>query len=204
MRVQQKTFYADLFSNASPPALPAISTLKTAPSPVPVSVRSSEDEANNPGPGSDDGNALIGESRALVPLKEAAPNTNADAETPPVSAPGKPSALWDIIGNVDAHNLSPREITNLSQDLYAAGVISFDEYSLLAFQPELHPDYNRTIGALTGEVAAPDERRDFVHIWRERAGFQRRHNANRPDLVAQSEHIAQVLGRIESPTNVMV
>ena len=202
MRVQQKTFYADLFSKASPPALPAIPVLKTAPSPAPVSARSSEEEAKNPGSGN--GNALIEESRALVPLKEAAPDTHADAVTPPDTGPGKPSALRDIIGNVDAHNLSPREMTNLSQDLYAAGVISFDEYSLLAFQPELHPDYDRTVGALTGVTAAPDARRDFVHIWQERASFQRRHNANRPDLIAQSEHIAEVLGRIESPTNVMV
>ena len=147
---------------------------------------------------------MTGESRALVPVNDTVPDNIPDTVTLSASAPGRPSALRDVIGNVDAHNLSPREMTNLSQDLYAAGVISFDEYSQLAFQPELHPDYDRTIGALTGETAAPDQRRDFVHIWRERAGFQRRHNANRPDLIAQSEHIALVLGRIESPTNVVV
>ena len=204
MRVQQKTFYADMFSKTSPPVLAAQPALKVTSSPAPVSARSSEDEGKDNGSGSSKGNATISESRALVPLNDAAPVNNTDAVSPSGPAPGKPSALREVIGNVDAHNLSPREMTNFSQDLYAADVISFDEYSLLAFQPELHPDYDRTIGALTGETAAPDQRRDFVHIWQERADFQRRHNVNRPDIVAQSEHIAQVLGGIDSPTNVVV
>ncbi len=95
-------------------------------------------------------------------------------------------------------------MANLSLDLYAAGAISFDDYSLLAFQPELHPDFNRTIGALTGEEANPDRPRDFVSLWDDRAAFQRRHNAGRNDLIEQSERIASVLRRIDTPTNVMV
>ena len=93
---------------------------------------------------------------------------------------------------------------DLSLDLYAAGAISFDDYSLLAFQPELHPDFNRTIGALTGEQADPDRPRDFVSLWDDRAAFQRRHNAGRNDLIEQSERIASMLRRIDSPTNVII
>jgi len=203
MRVQQKPFYADLFSKTSPTVLPAIPSLKVAPSPAPVSARPPEDEVKNTRTAPGKEIVLSGKGRALAPLDKT-PDSKTDGVALSDPAPGKPSALRGIIGNVDAHNLSPREMTNLSQDLYAAGVISFEEYSLLAFQPELHPDYDRTIGALTGEIAAPNQRRDFVHIWQERASFHCRHNANRPDLVAQSEQIAQVLGRIESPTNVVV
>lgn len=137
----------------------------------------------------------------------ATPIKRVDALPPPGTAAqsiGLSSGLRKLIGNVDAHNLSPREMANLSQNLYAAGVISFDEYSLLAFQPELHPDFDRTIGALTGEVAAPDQQRDFVHIWQERADFQRRHNAGRPDLIEKTEHIAAVLNRIEAPNHAAV
>ena len=121
-----------------------------------------------------------------------------------IPAAPKRSALSKLIGELDIHDMSPRQMTHLSQPLYAAGAPSFEDYSQLAFQPELHPDYERTIGALTGEHAAPDRRRDFVSLWNERADFQRRHNAGRPDLIAQSERIAAVLNRIETPMNVMV
>jgi len=93
-------------------------------------------------------------------------------------------------------------MANLSQDLYAAGVVSFDDYAALAFQPELHPDFGRTIGALTGERAEPDRPRDFVRLWDERAEFQRRHNAARADLVRQNERIAAALRQIDVPTDV--
>lgn len=36
---------------------------------------------------------------------------------------------------------------------------------MLANQPELHPDFNRTIGALTGRRAAPDRERDCLAEW---------------------------------------
>ena len=204
MRLQQKAFYADLFFKTTPSVLTSKPTLKTTPSAAPVSAKSSEDDAKNAGPGPSKDNALISQSRDLVPLNDAASKNHTDTVSLSGPAPDRSSMLRDVIGNADAHNLSPREMTNFSQCLYAAGVISFEEYSLLAFQPELHPDFGRTIGALTDETAAPDQRRDFVSIWRERADFQRRHNADRPDLIAQSEHIAQVLGHIEAPTNVVV
>ncbi len=93
-------------------------------------------------------------------------------------------------------------MANLSFDLYTAGVVSFDDYAALAFQPELHPDFARTIGALTGEPADPDRPRDFVQLWEDRADFQRRHNAARADLVKQGERIASVLRQIDAPTSV--
>lgn len=135
------------------------------------------------------------ESRALVLVKNGEP----DIKDPPPA-----SGLRDLIGDADVRNLSPRGMTDLSQNLYAAGVISFEEHSLLAFQPELHPDYDRTIGALTGETAAPDRQRDFVDIWQKRAGFQRRHNAGRPDIIEKTEHIAAALSNIAAPTRIVV
>ena len=77
-------------------------------------------------------------------------------------------------------------MADVSLELYASGTIAFEEYELLAFQPELHPDYNLTIGALTGELAGPDKARDFVAQWEERLNFERRHNPQNTRLVRQS------------------
>ena len=143
----------------------------------------------------------VRESKALVPV--VIPGAAVDDET------AKPvlkvrSAIYELIGDVDTHHLSPRQMSELSLNLYATGAISFDDYSALAFQPELHPDFDRTIGALTGERADPDRPRDFVRLWDDRADFQRRHNAARADLVEQSERIASVLRQIETPMSMVV
>lgn len=100
--------------------------------------------------------------------------------------------------------LSPRQMVTLSLDLYIAGKLSFEDYAELAFQPELHPDFNATIGALTGEKAEPDRPRDFVRLWQDKAEFHRRHNNDRQDLIEQSERIANVLSKIKSPANVLI
>lgn len=133
-----------------------------------------------------------------------APKPEPSSVKTPSKAASARSPLRQLIGDVDMHRLSPRQMANLSSDLYAAGVVSFDDYAALAFQPELHPDFARTIGALTGERAEPDRPRDFVRLWEERAEFQRRHNAARADLVKQDERIAAVLRQIDAPTNVVV
>ncbi|MDA1089255.1 MAG: hypothetical protein O3A85_02940 [Proteobacteria bacterium] len=179
MRVQPKSFYADLFSREA--ATKAMSPLPSAlASPV-----ADQHKVKSTLP------AVV--KPATVIKEEAAVDPQAMV---------KRSGLFDVIGNIDTHNLSPRQMTGLGQDLYIAGTISFEDYSLLAFQPELRPDFDRTIGALTGERADPDRPRDFVELWSERAAFERRHNPHRPDLIEQSERIASVLRQIESPTNV--
>lgn len=99
--------------------------------------------------------------------------------------------------------LSPRQMVTLSQDLYITGTLTFEDYAELAFQPELQPDFNATIGALTGEKAEPDRPRDFVRLWQDKAEFHRRHNNERHDLIEQSERIASVLSKIKSPANVL-
>ncbi|MBI2584952.1 MAG: hypothetical protein HYW28_03635 [Rhodospirillales bacterium] len=178
MRVDAKDFYADLFSK------PALADLVRH-EPPPLKTR----------PGIEPGNQI----KALP-----APKPEPSAVKTPSKAAAARSPLRQLIGDVDMHRLSPRQMANLSSDLYAAGVVSFDDYAALAFQPELHPDFARTIGALTGERAEPDRPRDFVRLWEERAEFQRRHNAARADLVKQDERIAAVLRQIDAPTNVVV
>lgn len=110
----------------------------------------------------------------------------------PSPAPGGP--------NVRA--ASPREMVNLSLDLYAEGMIDFDEYAALAFQPELHPDYDKTVGALTGEPAQPDRRRDYVKIWEEQLQFELRHGAGDSRIVRQTTRIRDTLEQLADPTNV--
>lgn len=135
--------------------------------------------------------------RSLVPVED---------PLPPKAVPGSgrnfiESPLKQILMGVNARAISPRAIQELSQDLYAGGVLTWDEHAALAFQAELHPDFPHTIGALTGETALPDQPRDFVKEWESRLAFESRHFPERPEREC-ALHILSVLRRIEAPTNV--
>jgi len=86
-----------------------------------------------------------------------------------------PSAIKQLANGVNVRKISPREMSDFSLDLYAAGIISFDDYTALSEHPELNPLYDKTIGALTNEKAKPDRKRDLVRHWEEKLSFASRY-----------------------------
>lgn len=102
---------------------------------------------------------------------------------PPGPAPGGPHVRY----------MTPREMQLYSENLYAAGYISFDDYEVLAFQPDLHPDFGRTIGALTGERAQPDRPRDFIRLWQERLNFAQRYYPSNSREVRRAHRILEAI-----------
>ncbi|NQU58555.1 MAG: hypothetical protein HQ513_15095 [Rhodospirillales bacterium] len=105
---------------------------------------------------------------------------------------------------MDVRQMSPRKMAHLSMDLYVAGIIEWKEHEMLAFQAELHPDYNKSIGALTGEPAKPDHPKDFIEEWERRLTFQRRHNPDNVRRLRRTEHIKNILNQIDAPTHLLV
>ncbi len=149
------------------------------------------------------------ESRDLVPatanaplMAKGAPEKTKKLET--ISKPDGHSGRLSGVAAVQVRNVSPREMGNIAMDLYVSGVLSWDEYSMLAFQPELHPKYDATVGALTGESASPDQPRDFVNQWEDRLKFERRHNPGDRPLIRRTGRIVQVLRQIENPTDITI
>lgn len=100
---------------------------------------------------------------------------------------------------LNARALSPREMQALSEDLYAGGVLSWEEHAELAFQADLHPAFARTIGALTGERPLPDQPRDYVKVWEARLDFERRYFPEGPAR-DRALRILSVLRRIDAAT----
>ncbi len=144
-------------------------------------------------------------SRQLVPIREASEMVALDheeriqpsTETRPAK-PALPASLFArVSGGLSLHDISPREMATFSLDLYATGVVSFEEYEMLAFQPELHPDYDATVGALTGEFAKPDKPKDYIDHWEDRLAFVRRYNPQNTELVRRTERLVELLVRIE-------
>jgi len=145
--------------------------------------------------------ALHPPGRGLVPVpRPPVPAVALPAQKP---APAEPP-IAELFRSIDVRNLTPRQAAEFGMDLHVAGVLPWEEYAMLAFQPELHPDYDRTVGALIGEKAQPDRPRDFVAMWQERLAFERKYNAGDPKLIARTARIVTVLRQIETPTSVVV
>ena len=100
--------------------------------------------------------------------------------------------------------MTPREMQDYSQNLYAAGAITFEDYEALAFQPDLHPDFNRTIGALTGEKAQPDRPRDYIRQWSDRVEYTQRYYPQNSEEVRQAHRIHEALKAYPRRTDIFV
>jgi len=142
-------------------------------------------------------------SRALVPYRAPA----APVVTGPVIDHGSGPETLPVDGKSirapDVRHVSPRQMTAIGMDLYVAGIIGWDEYAMLAFQPELHPDFDKTIGALTGETAQPDRPRDFIEIWEKHLSFKRKYSPGDARHIRQIEHLVNVLTQLGSPTSLL-
>lgn len=98
----------------------------------------------------------------------------------------------------DLRNISPRRFAEIAHELYLEGSLRWDEYQLVGFPSELHPDFNATIGALTGEKAAPDKPRDMLAEIEHQFEFLRRfHDGN--DEFRRAERALDVLRRQAEP-----
>ena len=142
----------------------------------------------------------------LAPLESDRAPVRLAANTPPVPLGAARDSLptadptGERAGNpaaLDPRHLSPRDMAGRSIELYAAGFLDWDDHLALAFQPELHPDYNRTIGALLGEKAAPDAPRDFVAEWERRLLFELRYNAENTEAVGRARRILKALRKVD-------
>jgi hypothetical protein len=117
--------------------------------------------------------------------------------------PGTHAPDVDLPRGFDIRNASPRRVAEVSMDLYVAGLLDWEEYAMLAFQPELHPDYNRTVGALTGLEAAPDRGRDFLAEWEERLAFEQKYRGEKDQAAMRALRIVTLFRSLEVPSRLV-
>lgn len=144
-------------------------------------------------------NAKKEPGRNIIPFEP--PELPEQAEAAPRSLSESP--LKRILADIDARAITPRQMQELSLDLYVGGILTWDEYVELAFQPDLHPDFGRTIGALTGEKPLPDQPRDYVREWERRLDYERRFAPTQSRAKERALHILSVLRRIEQPASLL-
>ncbi len=135
------------------------------------------------------------ETRALVPVLPAPitlPSFGGELKRESIEN------LREISSEYDVRYITPREMVDLSFDLYVTGFVSREQYRDLAFQSELMPNFDATIGALTGERADPDRPRDYTAIWRARLEFENQYGADEPRIVERTAKILELLQSLKS------
>ena len=130
--------------------------------------------------------------KALLAHESERPIAMLRSVPPPFTRWGRVSGAGGV-ATPDLRRISPRRLAALSMDLYLAGTLSWSEYEMLAFPPELHPDYERTIGALIGERADPDRPRDYVAYWERRLAFEKKYNGRDAILVERTQRIVDLV-----------
>jgi hypothetical protein len=104
-----------------------------------------------------------------------------DDAAAPISTPFNSSMRGS---RVDPRRMSPRQLADWAHEMYLCRELSWNEYCLAGFPAELHPHYNRTVGALTGNLAQPDAPRNMIRVWEERLAFALRYNdPNEPEVL---------------------
>ena len=87
-------------------------------------------------------------------------------------------------GKTDPRRMSPRQLADWAHEMYLCRMLAWEEYCMAGFPPELHPQYNRTVGALTGKLAQPDAPRNMIRVWEEKLSFMLRYyDADEPDVL---------------------
>lgn len=116
-----------------------------------------------------------------------------DSAAPPLALPPPRHHRY---ARFDLRNVSPRRYAEIAHELYLEGALLWDEYQWIGFPSELHPDFDSTIGALTGEKADPDRPRDMLAAMEHHVAFMRRYqHGGRADALSKAERAIEVLRR---------
>lgn len=132
---------------------------------------------------------IDGPGRSVVPSPRPAADVFADH-------PGDPLPSVNI--HIEPRRMSPRQLAQWAHEMYLAGALNWQDYLFAGFPAELHPEYNRTVGVLTGRRAQPDWPRDMVREWEDRLAFVRRHNDPCDGTVRRAEKVLTLLRRQEA------
>lgn len=111
--------------------------------------------------------------------------------TAPLSTPMSGRVRGNM--RIDPRRMSPRQMADWAHEMYLCRMLSWDEYCMAGFPAELHPHYNRTVGALTGNLAQPDAPRNMIRVWEERLAFALRYNDEDEPEVQRTEKLLMLL-----------
>ena len=106
------------------------------------------------------------------------------------------NAVYSVAQKYDVKNITPRNMAQMSQELYDNNSISLKNHAFMSFQPELNPSYNNTIGKFTHTTAKPDTPRNFLDEWKERLEEQLQSGAS-SEIINNTKEVISILDNLD-------
>ncbi|WP_200284747.1 hypothetical protein [Rhabdochromatium marinum] len=91
--------------------------------------------------------------------------------------------------NYNVRNMSPREMSVMSHELYQSGAISFEDHALLSFQPDLGTGY-------PGATNQADTPKDFIAHWERQLKLHEEHG--QVSFAHNDRRILNILGNLKA------
>ncbi|MBI3525876.1 MAG: hypothetical protein HY066_15390 [Betaproteobacteria bacterium] len=104
---------------------------------------------------------------------------------------GTARTLADVAKKYAVRDMSPQEMAAMSQELYQSGAITFQDHALLSFQPELSPQFDKT---LLGAPGKPDAPKDFIAQWETQ--LQMHEKMGDVNFAKNDQRILNILGNL--------
>ncbi|MFD2111495.1 hypothetical protein [Thiorhodococcus fuscus] len=98
-------------------------------------------------------------------------------------------SLSRIAQKYNVRNISPREMSVMSQDLYQGGFISFQDHALLSFQPDLGDGY-------PGATNRPETPKDFIAHWEQQ--LKMHEQQGELSFAEKDRKILNILGNLDA------
>ena len=90
----------------------------------------------------------------------------------------------------DVRNMSPKQMSQMSQQLFDNGLISFEDHALLSFQPEMNYETQQVL------PSKPNETRDFIRQWEQQKELHL--NQGNTQFAQRDQKILNVLNNLQS------
>ncbi len=109
----------------------------------------------------------------------------------------KNSIMRDVASRYDLRNITAKDTAQLSQGLYDGGAISLKHHAFLSFQPALNPEYNDTIGSISGVTLTGDEPKDLVAFWENDLAYKQGSGASEL-IINNTREIVDLVRKLDS------
>jgi hypothetical protein len=127
------------------------------------------------------------------------PTVRGPQESSPAAGPASEmsfSPAARIASQFNLRSISPKEVSGLAEQMLQEGMISFDNYNYLSFQPELTGNHASLIESFTGQSVGEDEPFDLLKSLEDTLAAQQAAGAG-PSAVERTDSLVNLMRNLD-------
>jgi hypothetical protein len=105
-----------------------------------------------------------------------------------------------IASQFNLRNITPKEVSHLAEQMLQQGMVSFDNYNYLSFQPELSGNHASLIESFTGEAVPEDQPFDLLASLEDTLSAQQQTGAS-PAAIDRTQSLLDLMTNLDYMSN---